>query len=159
MIKANEEWLEFAKVRLPERLSLRSIAASNLGDLAESRICAGHTQAELDAGVEMLNSVESLQQWEPVNPKSVALTMCLIIGWDDNAGADDFHVHVVTSDLRSRLPRRSGAWLFVDVFDWKDVLSSLLDILRKCERSTWEESLVELRKRFAWEYERTSEYS
>lgn len=158
MARANEEWLEIAKVHLPERLSLRSIDASNLGDLAESRIGVGYTQAEIDAGVDMLDSSECLQQWEPVNPRSVALTICLTIGWDDNAGADDFQVHVVTNDLRSHLPRRSSAWLFVDVFDWRDVLSSFLNILRKCERSTWEETLVELRKRFAWEHERTSEF-
>jgi hypothetical protein len=153
MAQANEKWLEIAKIPLPERLSLRSIAASNLGNVAESRIRDGYTQEEIEAGVDMLDSVERLQQWEPVNPRSIALTMCLAIGWDDNPGADDFNVHVVTNDLRSHLPRRSNAWLFVDVFDWRDVLSSFLNILRKCERSTWEESLVELRKRFAWEHE------
>ncbi|HLP66950.1 MAG TPA: Imm8 family immunity protein [Rhizobium sp.] len=153
MAQANEEWHEIAKVTLPERLSLRSIAASNLGNVAESRIRDGYTQEEIEAGANMLDSVERLQQWEPVNPRSVALTMCLEIGWDDDAGADDFNVYVVTNDLRSHFPRRSNAWLFVDVLDWRDVLSSVLNILRKCERSTWEESIVELRKRFDWEYE------
>jgi len=153
MVQANEEWLEIAKVPLPERLSLRSIAASNLGNVAESRIRDGYTQEEIEAGANMLDSVERLQQWEPVNPRSVALTICLEIGWDDDTRADDFNVYVVTNDLRPHFPRRSNAWLFVDVFDWKDVLSSLLNILRKCERSTWEESILELRKRFDWEYE------
>ncbi|MBC7150858.1 MAG: hypothetical protein H5U22_15840 [Rhizobium sp.] len=152
MARTDGGWLEIAKGPLPQRLSLRSIAASNLDNVAESRLREGYSQEEIKAGVEMLDSVDILQQWKPVNPRSVALTLSLTIGWDDTVGADDFSVHFVTNDLRSHLPRRSGTWLFVDVFDWRDVLSSILDILRKCERSTWDESLVELRKRFDWEY-------
>lgn len=101
----------------------------------------------------MLDSVELLEQWEPANPRSVALAMCLTIGWDDDVGADDFRVYVVTSDLRSSLPRRSNAWVYVDVFKWHDVLASLLNILVKCERGTWDDSVRELRRCFDWEYE------
>lgn len=101
----------------------------------------------------MLNSVELLEQWKPVNPRSVALGICLAIGWDDDVGADDFNLYVATNDLRPQYHRRSNAWVFVDVFEWHGVLVSLLNILRKCERATWDDSLQELRKRFDWEYE------
>ncbi|WP_256753798.1 Imm8 family immunity protein [Mesorhizobium sp. Mes31] len=153
MARANEKWLEVAGVPLPDRLSLRSVDASNLGDVAESRIREGYTQEERDSGVKMLDSVELLEQWEPSNPRSVALAMCLAIGWDDDIGTDDFRVYVVTKDLRSHLPLRSTAWVFVDVFEWQSVLASLLNILRKCEHATWDDSVQELRKRFDWEYE------
>lgn len=153
MARANEKWLEFAGVPLPDRLCLRSVDASNLGDVAESRIREGYTQEEIDAGVKMLDSVELLEQWEPSNPRSVALAMCLAIGWDDAIRADDFRVYIVTNDLRSHMPRRSTAWVCVDVFEWQSVLASLLNILRKCEHATWDDSLLELRKRFDWEYE------
>lgn len=154
MARANEKWLEIANVPVPDRLSLRSVDASNVGgDFAESCIRVGYTQEEIDAGVRMLDPAELLQQWKPSNPRSVALSICLAIGWDDDIGTNNFHVHVVTRDLRSRLPRRSTAWVFVDVFEWQSVLASLLNILRKCERATWDDSVQELRKRFDWEYE------
>ena len=151
LARAKEKWLELAK--MPEHLSLRSVDASNLGDVAESRIREGYTREEIDAGVTMLDSVELLEQWEPSNPRSVALAMCLAIGWDDDTGTNDFRVHVVTNDLRSHLPRRSAAWVYVDVFEWQSVLASLLDVMRKCERATWDDSVQELRKCFDWEYE------
>jgi hypothetical protein len=153
LARTNEKWLEVAKDSLPSRLSLRSLDASNLGDVAESRIREGYTQEEIDAGTKMLDSVELLEQWKPANPRSVALAMCLAIGWDDDVGADYFRVYVVTNDLRSHLPRRSNAWVYVDVFKWHDVLTSLLNILGKCERGTWDDSVRELRRRFDWEYE------
>ncbi|MBB2755313.1 UNVERIFIED_ORG: hypothetical protein GGI57_006056 [Rhizobium aethiopicum] len=154
MARAKEKWLEIANVPVPDRLSLRSVDASNVGgDVAESRIREGYTQEEIGAGVRMLDSVELLEQWNPSNRRSVALAMCLAIGWDDDMGTNDFYVYVVTSDLRSHLPRRSTAWVFVDVFEWQSVLASLLNILRKCERATWDDSVQELRKRFDWEYE------
>lgn len=153
MTRTNEKGREVAKVSPLGRLTLRSLDASNLGDVAESRIREGYTQEEIDAGIKILDPVELLEQWEPANPRSVALAMCLAIGWDDDVGADYFRINVVTNDLRSHLPRRSNAWVFVDVFEWHDVLASLLNILGKCERGTWEDSVRELRKRFDWEYE------
>ena len=146
--------LETAKIISPRcRLSLRSVDALNLGDLAESRICEGYTRDEIDAGANVLDTGELLEEWAPKNPRSVALALCLSIGWDDDNGTDDFFVYVVTNDLRARLPRLSNAWLYVDVFNWRDILMSLFKILKKCERGTWNDSVEQLRRRFDWEYE------
>lgn len=153
MARSDEKWLEFAGVPLPNRLSLRSVDASNMDDVSESRIRNGHTLEEICAGAKVPDANTILEQWIPANPRSVALKLCLDIGWDDGPGSDYFYVYVVTNDLRPHLPRRSNAWIFVDVFEWRSVLASLLDILRKCERGTSEDSWRELRKRFDWEYE------
>lgn len=153
MRRTNRKGLEVAKVSPIGRLSLRSVDALNLGDVAESQIREGYTHEEIDSGIKILDSIELLEQWEPANPRSVALAICLSIGWDTDAGADDFTFYVVTNDMRSYLPRRSNAWVYVDVFEWSEVLGSIRNILEKCERATWSDSVRELRKRFDWEYE------
>jgi hypothetical protein len=51
LARANHRWLEFAGVPLPDRLSLLSVDASDLGDVTVSRIREGYTQEEREAGV------------------------------------------------------------------------------------------------------------
>lgn len=154
MAETSESWLQVAGVPLPERLSLRCVDAANMGDLAESRIRDGYTQREIDAGVRMLDCIEVIEQWQPVNPRSVALRMCLHIGWRDDPGTDHFHLYLVTNDLRSHIySNRIASFIFVDEFVWPKVLASFLNTIRMCDRTTWEASVEELRKRFDWEYE------
>lgn len=137
---------------MPCRLNLQDVFVSDFGDVAESRINAGYTVEEIKSGVTMLTPLETLERWQPVNPRSVALNFGLYIGWDDDIGSDFFDMYVVSNDLRAYFPRCS-AQIYVDAFDWDSLLLSILNILKKCERDTWDASVIELRKRFAWEYE------
>jgi hypothetical protein len=144
--------LEAAKAAVPCRLNLQYVDASNMGEAAESRINSGYTIEEIKSGVTMLTPLETLEQWQPVNPRSVALSLCLYIGWDDDIGSDYFYLSVVTDDLRPHFPR-SSAQVYVHTFDWDSLLLSILKIIKKCERDTWEASVNELRRRFNWEFE------
>jgi hypothetical protein len=144
--------LEAAKASVPRRLNLQYVDASNMGKAAQSQISMGYTLEEIRSGVKTLTALETLEQWQPVNPRSVALSLCLHIGWEDNIGSDYFYLSVVTDDLRPHFPR-SKAKVYVHTFDWDSLLLSILKIIKKCERDTWDASVDELRKRFAWEYE------
>jgi hypothetical protein len=143
---------EAAKARVPCRLNLQDVYVTNFGDVAESRINSGYTVEEIKSGVTMLTPLETLEQWQPANPRSVALNFGLHIGWDNDIGSDFFDIYVVSNDLRAYFPR-SSAQIYVDTFDWDSLLLSILNILKKCERDTWDASVNELRKRFKWEYE------
>ncbi|MEL6503693.1 MAG: Imm8 family immunity protein [Pseudomonadota bacterium] len=139
----------------PNRISLRGFDAHNVFD-AESRIPEGYTLEEIQSGVKILDAETKLEQWEPVNPRSVALRFWLSIGWDDDLRGEDFCVYVITNDLRDRLSLFSSGKtkvLFCHEFYWPKVLQSIHNILDKCERPTMDESWRELRKRFYWEYE------
>jgi hypothetical protein len=143
---------EAVKARLPCRLNLQDVYVTNFGNVAESSINSGYTVEEIKSGVTMLTPLEILDQWQPVNPRSVALSLCLYIGWDDDIGSDYFYLSVVTDDLRPHFPR-SSAQVYVHTFDWDSLLLSILKIIKKCERDTWEASVNELRRRFNWEFE------
>lgn len=157
-MRSPEEWLKVADVPLPDRLSLRSVDAWNLGKFPESRITEGFTLDEIrayaKARVVLPNSVEIIQNWKPENPRSVALGMHLDIGWDDDPGTSLFTAYVVTNDLRACYGRKWRSLMFVDTFEWPRVLAGFLNIMRKCERPTSEESFEKLSSRFDWEYAR-----
>jgi len=143
---------EAVKARLPCRLNLQDVYVTNFGNVAESSINSGYTVEEIKSGVTMLTPLEILDQWQPANPKSVALSFGLYIGWDDDIGSDLFEMYVVSNDLRAYFPH-SIDQIYVDTFDWNSLLLSILNILKKCERDTWEASVNELRRRFNWEFE------
>lgn len=143
---------EAAKASVPCRLNLQYVDASNMGKAAQSQICMGYTLEEIRSGIKTLTALETLEQWQPINPRSVALSLCLHIGWDDHDANNLFYLSVVTDDLRPHFPR-SSAQVYVHTFDWDSLLLSILKIIKKCERDTWEASVDELRKRFDWEYE------
>ncbi len=150
---------KFAKIAFmksspfPNRLTLRSCDATNLSIGQESVVREGYTFDEFRSGMPVLDAEEILEQWEPANPGSVALYLNLAIGWDNDPGADNFAFRLITNALRDRLRERLRSDIYVEEFDWPSVKQSMLNILRKCERPTWDESLANLRKRFDWEYE------
>ncbi|MCV9963454.1 immunity 8 family protein [Pararhizobium sp. BT-229] len=137
----------------PCRLTLRSCDATNILAGQESVIREGYTLDEIRSGMMTLSAEEILEQWEPADPRSVALFLTLAIGWDNDPGADNFAFRLITNALRDRLGKKLGSDIYVEEFDWPSVRHSILNILRKCERPTWDESLANLRKRFDWEYE------
>jgi len=137
----------------PCRLTLRSCDATNIVAGQESVIREGYTLDEFRSGMATLNAEEILEQWEPVDPRSVALEMTLAIGWDNDPGTNNFAFRLVTNALRERLGKQLRSDIYVEEFNWPSVRQSILNILRKCERPTWDESLVNLRKRFDWEFE------
>jgi hypothetical protein len=138
----------------PNRLTLRGEIALNMGFVAESRVFPGYTVEEMRSRKNALVEEEDeLGNWKPQNPRSVALRLILQIGWDDDPGPDDFTVYCITNDLRDAFKINSRATIYCEEFEWPKIKESILNILKKCERATWDESVKQLRKRFDWEYE------
>ena len=94
-----------------------------------------------------------LEDWQPDDRRRVRIEILLSLGWDDDPWADDFYVSCVTNDLRRQSHTKTRGAIFIDSFDWSNVRESIVHIIAKCERVSWDESLVELRKCFRWEYE------
>jgi hypothetical protein len=147
------------------RLRLRGVSARNLGprsrkghSVPESLIREGVTEQEVRSGMKVPDSEKLLEQWQPINPKSFALGLTLAIGWDDEIGSDYFDVYVIANQIGDQINLDGRAVIFVEDFDWPGLKKSLLNILSKCERKTWKESVRELRKRFEWEYDGMAEY-
>jgi hypothetical protein len=135
------------------RLRLDGVWALNVGDFAESRIRDGYTQEEIASGIEEIDAYDRLESWTPENPRSVALFLELDIGWDDRDWSEYFQVTCVTNDLRGVHDFGHRHVIFCDEFDWPKIKQSLINILKKCERPTWDESADQLRRRFGGEYE------
>ena len=95
----------------------------------------------------------ALEEWPPDDRRCVRICLYLVIGWDNDCGTNDFHLAVITNDLRRHTERRQHSTMYIDEFDWPKLKNSILHVIAKCERLTWDESVDELRKRFAWEYE------
>ncbi|WP_352496076.1 MULTISPECIES: Imm8 family immunity protein [unclassified Mesorhizobium] len=68
-------------------------------------------------------------------------------------GSDYFEVYVIANQIRDQINLNRRAVIFVEEFDWPSLKQSLLNILDKCEGTTWKESVRALRKRFEWEYD------
>lgn len=135
---------------LSSRLSLRDLNVDFLG----GPFATGFKNALPKARASSLTDYQHfLRSWQPGDPRQVALLLGLQIGWDDEESSDLFYLSVITDELRPQFSRRAEATIFVAVFEWEKVLVSILKIIRKCERRTWDESCNELRKRFEWEYE------
>jgi hypothetical protein len=94
----------------------------------------------------------TLESWRPPDPRRVHICLYVVLGWNGAATGDDFVVEVMTRDLRLSSKRGQNT-IYVDEFDGLTIRNSILHIVAKCERDTENESWVELRKRFAWEYE------
>jgi len=43
--------------------------------------------------------------------------------------------------------------LVLDEYSWENLENKLNEIVKSCERNTWQDSIYELRKHFFWEYE------
>lgn len=104
------------------------------------------------------DSEKILEQWQPTNPRSFALALTLVIGWDEDIGSDYFEVYVIANQIRDQINLNRRAVIFVEEFDWPSLKQSLLNILDKCEGKTWKQSVRALRKRFEWEYDGMAEY-
>jgi len=138
----------------PNRLTLRSEIAFNLGPIAESRVFEGYTVEEMRSRKNaVVNEEDELDNWKPQNPRSVALRLILQIGWDDDPGEDDFTVYCITNELRDAFKLNTRSVIYCEEFEWPKIKENILNILKKCERATWHESVKQLRKRFDWEYE------
>lgn len=135
------------------RLTLRGEVALNLGVIAESRVFEGYTVEEMRSRNIAMVEEENLDNWKPQNPRSVALRLILQIGWDDDPGSNDFDVYCITNDLRDAIKMKSRAVIYCEEFEWSKIKESILNILKKCEGPTWDESVEKLRKKFIWEYE------
>lgn len=149
----------------PSRLRLRGVSARNLGSrskkghcVPESLISEGCTIEEIRSGMKIPDSEKILEQWQPTNPRSFALALTLVIGWDEDIGSDYFEVYVIANQIRDQINLNRRAVIFVEEFDWPSLKQSLLNILDKCEGKTWKQSVRALRKRFEWEYDGMAEY-
>lgn len=78
--------------------------------------------------------------------------LLLDIGEVDRDWTEHFSVLVCTPDDRPRNDP-SARFLLVQEYDASAVRAALVRTVKSCERDTWEECLLALRKRFQWEYD------
>jgi hypothetical protein len=105
-----------------------------------------------------------IAEWQPVDPKDVAIELTIEIG-RKVAGIEEIGTHLFLTAVythaalaRMRRKRRSRIdterCIVVHEFDWPKIKRSIENILKKCERDTFDESIHEFGKRFRWEYGR-----
>ena len=102
----------------PNRLTLRSEIAFNLGPIAESRVFEGYTVEEMRSRKNaVVNEEDELDNWKPQNPRSVALRLILQIGWDDDPGEEDFTVYCITNALRDAFKLNTRSVIYCEEFE------------------------------------------
>lgn len=100
----------------------------------------------------------SLRSWQPDDPTSFAETISLDIGERRNGGADTFSIRVATPKGLMALEAQEGVvatrpLLVVDRYDLEALMQWLTRTVERCARDAWTESVAELRRYFAWEYD------
>ena len=108
-----------------------------------------------------LRSVSSsevdLKGWNPKSLEEIFISLDLEIGPADDDGINLFYVTLATPEALRKY--RSGPILVehrtivIERYNYEDVLKGLNDIVRKCERNTWDECCAVLQRFFQWEYE------
>ena len=138
-------------VSYPPRLRLRGYDSSD--------VPGGVTQEEIRQGIPIPVADELLDKWSPENPRDVAIELTLEIGWDDDVGSDLFFTAIYTHDALTRMRKTrkrkidTHRCIVVHEYDWPKIKKSILDILSKCERETYIDSIEQLKKYFRWEFE------
>ena len=97
--------------------------------------------------------------WELPSQARVDLNVIASIGYQGGRSHDDFYTKVITGiDKEAYLEKfgkipYDGKVFFFPSFDPVFLESFLTDLINSCDRGNWDDSLVELRKLFFWEYE------
>lgn len=125
-------------------------------------VVPGLTQDEIRQGKPMPDFETLFEQWVPPDPNDVMVHLILFLGWDDDAGSDDFHTTIWTQAAVDRVnrerkrkrerPLNTRRCIIVHQYDWLKIKIGILNVIAKCERATYQESAAELNKHFAWEY-------
>ncbi|KLN56938.1 Imm8 family immunity protein [Variovorax paradoxus] len=114
--------------------------------------------------------IDDLRTWHPASPADVYEMLELEIGEAGVPGAHIFQLLLATPEglgahhkgemlkFFSAMQERAktfvtDALVVVDHYDWNEVRETLVRRVASCERSTWNESLECLRRKFFWEYE------
>lgn len=89
----------------------------------------------------------------PEDPLDCEITFVAMIGPSNTDGSERF-VFVVTTPVR--LARQADAqWgrgkLILPSFDWTAVVQGVAQLLARCARDTWGESMTELNKELVWD--------
>ena len=143
--------LEVASQR-PARMSIANTAT---GDVVEAQF----NPAEFEEALEVnwaRQTVPGLshQPLQFVNTGNVKFTLELEIGTKEESWAESFSVLVVTPNTRpGRTPHTR--FLALPRYSHAVLKGHLVKALAASQRDSWEESLLELRKRFFWEWEST----
>lgn len=101
---------------------------------------------------------EPLSSWMPEALEDCYITIDLHIGMNDSdRSINYFYVKIATPEaLRKRAKRfliSENRMIIIDRFDYKLLLESINNILKKCTRDNWDESCYMLQRYFSWEYE------
>lgn len=100
----------------------------------------------------------NIRSLESVENSELYVSITLDIGFKNEQGSDLFYFKLSTPEallcrdfenyilLKNRI-------IIVKYFDFQIFIQSISDIIRTCSRETWSESVNELIKYFAWEYE------
>ncbi len=105
--------------------------------------------------------VDFLESWVPGNPEDVFYCLELEIGPAGGGGTDLFQALVATpqglqayKEKHGRLHKPDQQILFVfPEYSWKAVEQKVLETVADCTAADFIDSLVNLRKHFAWEYD------
>jgi len=94
------------------------------------------------------------ESWQPDDPWNVDFHIELGIAWDNwDDVFEIFYSRLRTYTLRDRAREREKSIIYMEKFDRTALLENVLHLMAKSERSTWDESLKQLRKHFDWQYE------
>jgi len=112
--------------------------------------------------------VDDLSTWCPSLASDVYIHVEMEIGEVGALGAYLFSAIIATPEglnnhhkgeaLKSfkiiQRRRGGGGLVIVNEYNWKEVRCKLEEIVSRCEKEGWDESLDCLRKKFFWEYEK-----
>lgn len=96
--------------------------------------------------------IESPTGYEPPDPMNVCFALQLDIGQTLDDGSDIFSCLIVTENRAAKSKDRHGL-IKLHRYSHEVLCERLHQIVKSCERPTWYDCLLELRKYFAWEYD------
>jgi hypothetical protein len=99
--------------------------------------------------------VDRVWEWTPSNEDEVYFQLTFEVGERGAAGGHLFQTVVCSpAAFRTRVKSRREGWyyLVIDDYSWEEVTRQLLSEIQKRTRGSWNDSMVEIGKRFIWEY-------
>lgn len=114
--------------------------------------------------------IEEVWNWQKTSNESVYFQLEIEVGECGVSGGnlfqlivatpEGFRVHHVGEAKKSFLSLKAinkslgkNSLLIINDYSWERLLERLNQIIKSCEKETWEQSIYELRKNFFWEYE------
>lgn len=113
--------------------------------------------------------IDEVWNWQP-SDNNIYFQLSIEIGEKGEAGGNFFELIVTTpqgmekrhvGELKEEYEKSLKGYeglaknglLVLDEYSWENLENRLNEIVKSCERDTWQDSINELRKQFFWEYE------